>query len=100
VYDRRKDTACKAVRGDRRVSYDPLANETGRTPPPALPEKEKTREIPDFCTEMICDKGGGGGGGGEEKEGEVVITPQNLPLFKIIMLAVTLVGWKPRRTWQ
>lgn len=50
VYDRGKDTACEAVRGDRRVYYDPLANETGKTPPPALPEKEKTREISDFCT--------------------------------------------------
>jgi len=90
VYDRREDTACEAVRGDRRVYYDPLANETGKTPPLVLPEKEKTREIPDFCTEMICDKGGGGGGGGEE--GDVAITPQNLPLLKIIKLAVTLVG--------
>jgi hypothetical protein len=46
---------------------------------------------------MIRDKGGGGGGGGEE-EGDVVITAQNLPLLKIIKLAVTLVGWKPQRT--
>jgi len=44
---------------------------------------------------MICDKGGGGGG---EEEGDVVITPQNLPLLKIIKLALTLVGGKPRRT--
>jgi hypothetical protein len=32
-YDRRKDIAWEAVRGDRRISYDPLANETGNPPP-------------------------------------------------------------------
>jgi len=42
---------------------------------------------------MICDKEGGGG-----EEGDVVVTPQNLPLLKIIKLVVTLVVWKPRRT--
>ena len=46
---------------------------------------------------MICDKGEGRGERGGE-EGDVVITPENLPLLKIIKLAVTLVGWKPRRT--
>lgn len=56
--------------------------------PPALPEKEKTRKIRDFCTETICDKGGKGGGGGGE--GDMVITLQNIPFLKIFKLAV---GW-------
>ena len=56
-------------------------------PPAALPEKEKTREILDFCTEMICDKEEE-----EEDEGDVAITPQNFPLLRIIKLTVTLVA--------
>jgi hypothetical protein len=66
------------------VSYDPLANETG-TPPPltSLPEKEKTREIPDFCTKTINDKGAE-----EEEEGVAVITPQNFPLLMIMKFSL------------